>query len=178
MQNLTVKDGEVFTITQQEDECGPAIGYFMIEGEDYGFKLVDLEVAVRELGQQHGKNAADWHKQHVLDVDGLYAAKKILLGIDEGDPEIMDSLPHADLSGEYAEGLTPRKLLAELGIADDQLPDLEPQESSAHFEWANLEGHLCDLYEFAFNEAAEHAIADVCKNIISDHDSTTNYGKW
>lgn len=87
-------------------------------------EIKELEEAARQLGQDAGEAAASWvfdgnttREQYV----------RILKGIDDGDPEILDSLPTPNLSGEWADDPTPRSVLEELGVdpEDDALaPDL------------------------------------------------------
>ena len=43
---------------------------------------------------------------------------RFLVGLDEGEPEALHALPAADLSGEWAEGLTPASLAEACGVPD------------------------------------------------------------
>lgn len=77
------------------------------------------EKEARKLGAEHGKAAASW-----LDITYGNAARW-LRGIQDGDPEIMDMLPHAPLSGEWTDEPTPRDILAAVGqpcSSDDDEP--------------------------------------------------------
>ena len=59
-------------------------------------------------GYDAGKAAGSW----LLDGNSREsAARRLLQGIEDGDPEIMDALPSSPLSGEYADGLLPRDVL-------------------------------------------------------------------
>jgi len=57
---------------------------------------------MRERGREDGRNAASWM------IDGntpepFMFLSKILTGIEEGDPEILDSLPEPRVGGEFAD---------------------------------------------------------------------------
>lgn len=72
--------------------------------------------AARARGAEDGKAAGSWV------VDGNTseeALRRLLEGLDEGDPEVLDSLPAGPLSGEFADGLLPRDLLASLEVEED-----------------------------------------------------------
>ena len=94
-----------------------------------------------DLGAEHAKAAATWT------VDGNTkpeAVARVLELIDEGD-DVDDYLPRRpNLSGEYADDLTPARLAAELGIDPD---DGELVEAA------------CDAYDDA---VAEH-FAPACE---------------
>jgi hypothetical protein len=75
-------------------------------------------------GKEHGLAAASWY------FDGNTTRETyehVLRGIEDGDPEVMDTLPCAPLSGEWADDPTPTTVLKELGVdeadaaADDYL---------------------------------------------------------
>jgi hypothetical protein len=67
-------------------------------------------------GYEDGKAAGSWV------VDGnttSETAAKIVQGLMDGDPEIMDLIPSAPLSGEWADGLLPRDVLDWYGLTED-----------------------------------------------------------
>ncbi len=69
-----------------------------------------------ERGYDDGAAAGSW----VIDGNTTEeTAARLLLGIEEGDPEVYDALPSAPLSGEFAGGLLPRDLLAEYDLTED-----------------------------------------------------------
>ena len=69
-----------------------------------------------EAGYEAGVAAGSW----LLDGNSTEdAARRLLDGIEDGDPEILDALPSSPLSGEWADGLLPRDVLAEYGL-DEQ----------------------------------------------------------
>jgi hypothetical protein len=74
----------------------------------------------RQLGAEAGKSAAGWV------FDGNTAGetyRRVLRGIEAGDPEIMDAYRTPDLSGEYSGDYTSRDLAADLDIDEDADPD-------------------------------------------------------
>jgi hypothetical protein len=106
----------------------------------------------REIGAQHGRNAASW-----VEVSDGGTARRILQGIEEGDPEILDGLPSADLSGQWADGFTVAQLVAEVDAPADNEDDLIP-----------LSQTLADVYVEAFSEGAEHAVTAACLGFLDD----------
>lgn len=90
--------------------------------------LDDVLERAEQEGHEHGVAAGSWV------VDGNTSeesARRLLQGIEDGDPEVMDELPSAPLSGEYADGLLPRDVLGwydldeEHDAADDVLRAFE-----------------------------------------------------
>jgi len=70
----------------------------------------------RELGAEHGQNAASWYFDGNTSQD-TYAG--VLRGIEDGDPEVLDTFPSAPLSGEWADDPTPFGVLAALDVPED-----------------------------------------------------------
>jgi hypothetical protein len=103
-------------------------------------KLVDQAIAKAEkLGKAHGINAAEWAIQdswggRVSSPQDYQAAKAFLDGAEAGDPAIMDSFNPPNLSGEWADSMTPRLLIEE--VTEGEI-SLEPEEESA----------ICQAYE-------------------------------
>lgn len=96
-----------------------------------------LVAAAAELGTEHGHAAGTW----VLDGNSsVETARRILTGLDDGDPEVLDTQP-APLSGEWADGPTPASLADELGYDYDTLADAE------------LMDDVCTAYEDAYSAA-------------------------
>ncbi|MEV4575946.1 hypothetical protein AB0K16_22140 [Nonomuraea jabiensis] len=107
---------------------------------------MDIMTRARELGTDHGKEAAAWY------FDGNtpeYTYRRVLKGIEDGDPEVLDTFPTHGLSGEMADGFSARDLEIALGI--------NPDDESEDF------GDVCDAYEEAFNTAVETEIARVAR---------------
>jgi len=100
-----------------------------------------LEVAAEEYGRENGKSAASWY-----DVDEKNAAR-ILAGIEDGDPEVYDTFPGPDLSGQWADEPNGRQVYE--NICD---------EAEVRYE-EDDETDVLDVYEQAFNTAVEDEIA-------------------
>lgn len=66
-----------------------------------------------ELGAEHGKNAASWYFDGNTSIESY---RRVLKGIDDGDPEILDTFPTDNLSGEWADGYDTRDLERDLGL--------------------------------------------------------------
>jgi hypothetical protein len=91
-----------------------------------------------ELGRCAGYAAATWV------FDGNTAPEtyaRVLRGIEDGDPEILDAYRMPDLSGEYADDPTPATLAAMLEL------DPEDEDQAAELE------DCCDAYCDGASEA-------------------------
>lgn len=110
------------------------------------------EAEAARLGAQHGKNAASW-----VEIDETNAAR-ILAGMDDCDPEVMDSLPAADLSGQWAGDMTGPDLVREcIGHDEDRHPRLSERIMDEAFS------DICDRYSDAFHDAVEAEVARRCR---------------
>lgn len=86
-----------------------------------------LEEQSVTLGREAGVNAAEWWLQESpiggRSSAGLTEARvwaaDMLERMNDGDPAVYDSFPVVDLSGEWADGWTPKRLAEELGMDDD-----------------------------------------------------------
>lgn len=122
--------------------------------------------AMEANGRHAGVNAAAWWYQDALggraSGDVSERAGMILAGIEDGDPVVMDALPAADLSGEWADGDTAESVYAE--TADTDWP-----------EWDTLAGdvqtELADAWSSAFDAAAMSAVERYCAAAMAS-DST------
>jgi hypothetical protein len=111
----------------------------------------DPRAYAREIGAEHGRNAASWF------FDGntprqTYA--RVLRGLEDGDPEVMDTIPHADLSGEWADRLTGPELVR------DALSYVGWSGDDEDTDWFS---DICDAYELAFDTAAHDEIARMAR---------------
>lgn len=102
----------------------------------------------RKLGREAGESAASWAYDGNTG-DEWYA--RTLAGLDEGDPEVLDSFNVPNLSGEWADSPTPTSLMAELGF----------DESDPRAEW--LTDELCTAWEDAAGQAFWWEIERVCR---------------
>lgn len=117
-----------------------------------GASITDLRIerAERE-GKQHGQAAGSW----VIDGNtSEQTARAILAGIRDGDPEVLDSLPSAPLSGEWADGLLPRDVLGWYGMDED---DPAADDVLTTFETAYADGMI--------EEVTRAARAIVCTRV-------------
>jgi hypothetical protein len=109
-----------------------------------------------EIGREHGTNAASW----VFDgntSDETYA--RILAGLDDGDPEILDSLPAPDLSGQWADSLTgPRLIVDALDAAGHSRETVHASTYGYCRESEEWGADICDAYENAFSDAVSDAV--------------------
>ena len=109
-----------------------------------------IEYATAE-GKRAGKAAASW-----VELSDVADARRLLQLLDDGDPVGFDGIPHADLSGEYADTLTGPQLVRDALDAADV-----PQEDGDGIparEWSDWFTEICDAYETAFNDAASDAV--------------------
>lgn len=109
----------------------------------------------REIGGEHGENAAAWWEQETrVFLSSPPNVAMMIQGLDDGDPIVLDNLPAPDLSGEWADGYTPMILANQTGVSLDNYGD-----------WIDA---LCDAYENGFSEAVETAVRAACENALSE----------
>lgn len=108
--------------------------------------------AAEALGTKHGTNAGTWYETDDPDA--------VLVGIADGDPEILDTLPRADFSGQWADGYSPERLASDLGISP------EPEELDI----------LVDIYSDAFDSAAEAEVVRHLRAIGGSYDDDEPQG--
>jgi hypothetical protein len=98
--------------------------------------MIRLIEEAEGIGRDHGKSAAS----HLEFRDEDTARRCIQLD-EDGDPEWYEywGAP-APLSGEFADSMTPKRLLEEMDLDLDTVTDVEEQE-------------ICDAYENAFVDA-------------------------
>lgn len=100
--------------------------------EDAAFETAKAEAT--KLGTDHGKAVASWVFDGNTSAE-TYAKWREML--DEGDPDVYDAY-RSPLSGEYADDMTPQRLLSDIGVTDAD-------------DWQ--EDALCRAYEEAHLEA-------------------------
>lgn len=118
----------------------------------------------RKLGAEHGRNAAGWWLQDELSPAvrpisrPVGRARRILAGIEDGDPAILDTFPAPDLSGEWADTLTGPELFegALRAAGDDTLR-----------AGMTVYGDVCDAYESAFSDAVTDAIETAARAVLA-----------
>lgn len=102
--------------------------------ETYPDAVDRFEEDAHARGVEDGRAAGSW----VLDGNSSEdTARAILQGIEDGDPAVMDSLPSAPLSGEFADGLLPRDVLRWYGLTEE---DAESDDILRAYEDGYAEG--------------------------------------
>jgi hypothetical protein len=95
-----------------------------------------------KIGTEHGRNAASW----VFDgntSDGTY--RRVLAGIEDGDPMIMDAHRTPDLSGEFVGDYSESQLITEVGLGNrERMPD---------DDWTEAVSEAATAYSDAASEA-------------------------
>lgn len=117
----------------------------------------DLKAAARKAGRRAGESAASWATDfgRMNARDSKEAARRIIKGFEDGDPAILDGFRFPNLSGEYADDPTPRSLMDDLGLSED-----DPR-----YEW--LESDLCDAWEESSALAFEVEVIRSCKSELA-----------
>jgi hypothetical protein len=104
-------------------------------------KVEQLTRAACLLGVGHGANAAEWYAQDAFGGrctrNHKESAARVLEMVEDGDPELWNSINLPNLSGEYADDLTPRtlaiRLCEEERIDHDSVaPEIEDEIASAY----------------------------------------------
>jgi hypothetical protein len=112
--------------------------------------------AATDIGVQEGTAAASWFFDGNTP-DDTY--RTVLAGIDNGDPAVLDTLPSADLSGQWADGRTPDTLRADvataLGIPADTLLSGDAMTG------------IMDAYETAFNDTVAGEIETMARTHLA-----------
>jgi len=108
----------------------------------------ELKAAARAAGKAAGTNAGSWAIDGNTSVD---TCRRILVAFNEGDPAVLDHLRYPDLSGEFSGDPTPRSLVEDLGLDED-----DPR-----YEW--LESDLCDIWQDAASMAFQREVIRTCK---------------
>jgi len=117
------------------------------------------EAAMKEawaLGHATGVGAAEWTIQDTIggraSGDTRARAAAIVKGYEDGDPMVLDGFKVPNLSGEFADSMTPEKLIGQLGLAGMLTPE-EESEISTQWEDAASEGYWDTLIVAARLEA-------------------------
>lgn len=115
-----------------------------------------------ERGRAAGVDAAGWYTQDAfggrVTRGNEAAARRILRGIEDGDPAVVDGFPSADLSGEWADTLTGPELVSE--SLEAAAIETDGDEATDWFT------EICDAYEAAFSTAAEDEITRAARLAI------------
>ena len=107
-----------------------------------------MTTTLRNLAIAAGTSAGEAMANWVFDGNtDLADYARILKGIQDGDPEVLDQLITPNLSGEWADDPTPQTLANDLGIETDD---------------DRLDG-LCTLWEDAAHQAFWGEIEQTCR---------------
>ena len=104
-----------------------------------------------DRGTEDGTAAGSWVIDGNTSAD---TARAILRGIEDGDPEVIDTLPTADLSGQWADTLTGPELVT-AAAAYAGIDDAE-----------DVFNDICDAYEVAFEHAAQYEVERSARAIL------------
>lgn len=103
-----------------------------------------------DKGREDGNAVASWYFDGNTPTDTF---RRVLAGIADGDPAILNTFPQPDLSGQHAGTTTGTQLYAE---ACHEIVDPDDQFDS-------LFGEVCDAYEDAFRTEVECEITRVAE---------------
>jgi hypothetical protein len=114
-----------------------------------GARIVDTRSRVAEChGREAGKAAGSW----VIDGNtSQEAAQRLLEGILDGDPAVMDLLPANPLSGEWADDPTPSSLLAEYDLTEDD----------------DLASEVLDAYETGYSDGVMDEVTRTAQVVLA-----------
>lgn len=122
----------------------------------------------RKIGAEHGRNAAAWYAQDAFGGRVTRGAdenaSRIIGGMEDGDPEVYDSLPQPDLSGQWADSLTGPELVNDALVATDEWDVDTAEYVERAQDWFS---DICDAYEDAFREACEDEIERAARLALS-----------
>jgi hypothetical protein len=117
--------------------------------------------ALTKAGHTAGVNAAAWWAQETVggraSGDVRATARRVLAGIDDGDPMVLDSLPALDLSGQHAD--TPNDADVYRQAAPGHAPDWGALDA-AHRDEA------IEAYRSAHDTAVMDAVAGHCRTAL------------
>jgi len=121
-----------------------------------------------DRGRSDGLAAASWYELP----DGSHALRRIIDGIESGDPIVLDTFPSPDLSGQWADSLTGPALVCEaLQAADaphDGMPYGHAPGACATCDAWDATGDICDAYETAYSDAVESDIGRRARYQLGD----------
>jgi len=124
----------------------------------FGYLTADtITAAADELGREHGHAAGTW----IIDETSTERAERILQGIADGDPEIMDMMG-APLSGEWAGSSIP-ELVDASGLDWAELDSEEMRDRNDVDTW-------CDAYEAGYADAFWAEVERAARYMVGTED--------
>ena len=123
----------------------------------------ELVETARELGAEHGKTAAAWFTQYAFGGrhtgNSKTVAAEILRQLEDGDPAVWILANVPDLSGEYADSMSTRRLslhcAGACGVDHDAISPEEEDDLAS-----NYEDSARDAWAFAVEKAARECAED------------------
>lgn len=109
-----------------------------------------------DKGREDGLAAAGWYFDGNTSED---TCRRVLQGIDDGDPAILDTLPRPDLSGQWADGINGPELYSETC----EHAELDPDD-----QFDSLFDEICTEYEHGFQQASQDEILRVAQLQTAD----------
>jgi len=113
--------------------------------------------ALRHAGEQAGANAADWWAQDTVGGravgDVTDTARRVLAGVEDVDPAVLDALPACDLSGQWADAPTQADLYTQAAPPD--APDWDTLDEQAQTE-------AVDAYRDGYDTAVQDRVVRHC----------------
>jgi hypothetical protein len=128
--------------------------------------LIDKAMAeAYEIGKRTGANSAEWYAQGTFNRyrnKDKEMAKNILTMLDDCDPKFWVSVELPDLSGQYADGLTPISLYSQLCFDFKIYTDFEEGEDEIEIDHWLVDG-FCSQYEMGVSDGFENKIVEICQ---------------
>lgn len=122
--------------------------------------LEDAIKTATKLGKRHGENSAHWYIQDSwggrVTRGEKEAASAFLKGLENGDFAITDGFNPPNLSGEYADDMTPQRLMDHCFRFEDD-----------YAECSDFEDDICLSYEDAASEAFWSALQQSAESVLS-----------
>lgn len=140
---------EAWIASENERERAGIVGDVDPDAEDERQDADDVIARAEVLGAEAGRAAASWYFDGNT-TDETY--RHVLKGIDDGDPRVMDTFPAAPFSGEFADDMTPARLLDALDMSGDE-------------DYADA---AVTAYEDAFHIAAHDEIERVARYMTTE----------
>lgn len=131
----------------------------------------------RAIGHADGRQGAAWWEQDAIggrtSGDTTSVARRLLQGVEDGDPAILDTLP--DLSDVGSAGYTADQL-AELA-GDCLWPEPDLDDGDAHQRWENALPDIRDAYEEGFREGVVDAVIHACRAQLRQHSIEATFAR-
>ena len=112
-----------------------------------------------KLGQESGKNAAEWNSQYLWGGrhtgNSKRAAAAFLTAFDNCDGDYLDNIDPPNLSGENADSMTPNRLLELLSCQEFTEEEME-----------ELQDDICQAWETGCNEEFWNTLCESATDVL------------